>query len=152
MSCVPMQLHRLIIVPAFLWEVLFACSTFAFIVNTRTAKFASAHWRDLVVVAAAMKGPIVQPPNRPNACTYWVSENLMAGEYPGGKYGDDNRTTELRLQRYLSAGITVFLDLTNQGERMTILKRCTNKLKLKESQLNTSDYRFRISEFPLFSE
>jgi len=112
-----MQLHRLIIVPAFLWEVLFASSTFAFIVNTRTAKFASAHWRDLVVVAAAMKGPIVQPPNRPNACTYWVSENLMAGEYPGGKYGDDNRTTELRLQRYLSAGITVFLDLTNQGEK-----------------------------------
>ena len=60
-----------------------------------------------------MNGPDVQPPNRPNSCTYWVSDHLLAGEYPAGKRGEE----ETRLRRYLQTGITLFVDLTREGEK-----------------------------------
>jgi len=63
----------------------------------------------------AMKGPAVQPPNRPNACTYWVSDHLLAGEFPANKRGEEE--TRQRIRQYLDAGITLFLDLTQEGER-----------------------------------
>lgn len=70
-----------------------------------------------------MKGPAVQPPNRPNSCTYWVCDHLMAGEFPAGKRGDEE--TRQRIRQYLDAGITLFLDLTHDLEKHeyeTILK------------------------------
>lgn len=54
----------------------------------------------------------VQPP-RPNDCTYWVTESLLAGEYPTDEYSDDSST---RLRQYLERGITYFVDLTQTGE------------------------------------
>lgn len=78
----------------------------------------------------AMNGPSVQPPNRPNTCTYWVSDQLLAGEYPGRKRGD----TDVRLEQYLkNAGITYFLDLTNAGEKaeyVSELEKLANKLQI----------------------
>jgi len=62
-----------------------------------------------------VRGPDVQPP-RPNGCTYWASEHLLAGEYPTDRGGDDGATRR-KIRGYLDAGVTVFLDLTEEGER-----------------------------------
>jgi protein-tyrosine phosphatase len=59
--------------------------------------------------------PLVQPPNRPNSHTYWVTENVLAGEYPGGRTPEE---TDERLRKYLQAGITYFVDLTRPGEKV----------------------------------
>ena len=50
----------------------------------------------------------------PNA--YWLpGERILAGEYPGaGQAG----AASARLERFLDAGITSFLDLTTEGELM----------------------------------
>eukprot|EP00977_Amphora_coffeiformis_P000511 scaffold126_cov178-Amphora_coffeaeformis.AAC.10 len=64
--------------------------------------------------ASAMKGPPAQPP-RPNPCTYWVSDHLMAGEHPTDKRGVDH--SRAKLARYLDAGISVFIDLTEPGQK-----------------------------------
>ena len=46
--------------------------------------------------------------------TYWVSPGrLMAGEYPGSVDGEDARP---KLRRLLQDGVSVFLDLTEEGE------------------------------------
>jgi predicted aconitase with swiveling domain/protein-tyrosine phosphatase len=54
---------------------------------------------------------MVQP--RPNDNTYWVSERLLAGEYPGHW---DDAVARQRLQAYLDSGVTCFVDLTEDGE------------------------------------
>jgi protein-tyrosine phosphatase len=64
----------------------------------------------------AMKGPLAQPP-RPNRCTYWVSENLMAGEHPTAKRRD-KELSRAKLSKYLDAGISVFVDLTEEGQKL----------------------------------
>ena len=64
--------------------------------------------------AGVMKGPLSQPP-RPNPCTYWVSDHLMAGEHPTDKRGLD--PSRAKLARYLDAGISVFIDLTEEGQK-----------------------------------
>eukprot|EP00591_Stephanopyxis_turris_P000351 CAMPEP_0195523922 /NCGR_PEP_ID=MMETSP0794_2-20130614/23439_1 /TAXON_ID=515487 /ORGANISM="Stephanopyxis turris, Strain CCMP 815" /LENGTH=139 /DNA_ID=CAMNT_0040654027 /DNA_START=48 /DNA_END=464 /DNA_ORIENTATION=+ len=58
-------------------------------------------------------GPKSQP-QRPNKNTYWVKQNLMAGEYPGHSEGQDE--TRQKLRRYLDCGVTFFLDLTEEHE------------------------------------
>jgi protein-tyrosine phosphatase len=64
-----------------------------------------------------MKGPEVQPPNRPNSCTYWiVADRLLAGEYPLSSFRSD-KDCRKRLNQYLDAGITHFIDLTQPGEK-----------------------------------
>lgn len=50
---------------------------------------------------------------RPNDNTYWVSGQLLAGEYPGHW---DDAVARQRLQAYLDAGVTCFIDLTEEGE------------------------------------
>jgi len=55
-----------------------------------------------------------QPP-RPNSCTYWVTENLIAGEYPADAAGE--LATRRKLRHYLDKGITAFVDLTHEGEK-----------------------------------
>lgn len=53
-------------------------------------------------------------PKPPLANSYWVEPGrLLAGEYPAG--GSLAETTE-RLQKLLAAGVTLFLDLTADGE------------------------------------
>lgn len=52
----------------------------------------------------------------PTPDSYWVSlpnAPLLAGEYPGAK--DPNEATR-KLGRYLDAGVTTFIDLTEAGE------------------------------------
>jgi hypothetical protein len=53
-------------------------------------------------------------PDRPLANTYWVLPGrLLAGEYPG--HSEDPAARE-RLTRLGAAGITTFVDLTEEGE------------------------------------
>ena len=49
----------------------------------------------------------------PYANWYPVGERLVAGEYPGAKHG---RNASERLEAFLEAGITAFIDLTEAGE------------------------------------
>ena len=52
--------------------------------------------------------------DRPNANTYWVEPGrLLAGEYPRNA---DEETSAEKLRAYLDAGVTFFLDLTEEGE------------------------------------
>jgi len=52
--------------------------------------------------------------DRPDPNTYWVIPgHLLAGEYPGHPDPDQARQ---RLERFLAAGVTFFLDLTEPGE------------------------------------
>jgi protein-tyrosine phosphatase len=45
---------------------------------------------------------------------YWVRDNLIVGEYPRGWNG---RRLRSRLRQLLQAGVTFFLDLTEEGEK-----------------------------------
>jgi hypothetical protein len=50
----------------------------------------------------------------PISDSYWVRPGkLLAGEYPGSRYEDEARD---KLRRLLAAGVTCFLDLTEEGE------------------------------------
>lgn len=55
-------------------------------------------------------------PARPNSCTYWASEHLLAGEHPTDKRGGLDATRN-KLEKYLDAGISVFVDLTEPGQK-----------------------------------
>lgn len=50
---------------------------------------------------------------RPNVHTYWLHDQLLAGEYPGAP---DDAETRARLRAYLDAGVDFFVDLTRPGE------------------------------------
>ena len=53
-------------------------------------------------------------PDRPMIETYWVIPGrLLAGPYPGARY---EAAAQQRIRRFLDAGITLFLDLTEEGE------------------------------------
>ena len=60
---------------------------------------------------------MVRPPLRhvgPVPDSYWVEPGrLLAGAYPGARDEDDAR---VRLARFREAGVTVFVDLTEEGE------------------------------------
>lgn len=50
----------------------------------------------------------------PISNSYWLpGERILAGEYPGAQ---DPRATEARLEQFLDAGVTSFIDLTSPGE------------------------------------
>jgi protein-tyrosine phosphatase len=61
-----------------------------------------------------LRGPDVQPP-RPNDNTYWVKDQLIAGEYPADNRGEEESRAKIR--EYLDLGITYFVDLTHIGEK-----------------------------------
>jgi predicted protein tyrosine phosphatase len=46
--------------------------------------------------------------------SYWVEPRLLAGEYPGSY--DNNAEAALRLDALREAGVTSFVDLTEEGE------------------------------------
>lgn len=56
---------------------------------------------------------------KPIADSYWISEpslpagRLLAGEYPGAK---DPAAARAKLERFLDAGVTTFIDLTEEDE------------------------------------
>jgi protein-tyrosine phosphatase len=59
-----------------------------------------------------MSDPNSRPVPIPNS--YWLpGEQVLAGEYPGAQ---DARETSTRLELFLDAGITSFIDLTSTGE------------------------------------
>jgi len=59
-----------------------------------------------------MGDPRLRPVPIPNA--YWLpGKRILAGEYPGS--GDAGTTSE-RLELFLDAGVTSFIDLTTEGE------------------------------------
>lgn len=45
---------------------------------------------------------------------YWVHDQLLAGEYPGGW---DERSLKAAVRRLLDAGVTFFVDLTEEREK-----------------------------------
>jgi len=60
-----------------------------------------------------LRGPAQQPP-RPDDNTYWlIPGKFLAGEYPGAKTEAPARA---KLNRYLNAGVNVFIDLTEPHE------------------------------------
>ncbi len=71
------------------------------------ARLRSGDW-----IALEGDGALVIRP-RPNANSYWVSERLLASEYPGHW---DDAVARQRLHAWLDAGVTCFIDLTQEGE------------------------------------
>lgn len=62
--------------------------------------------------------PPVKRWRRPLPESYWVIPGkLLAGEYPGAR---DQRLAERKLRRLLDAGLTCFVDLTEEGEHQLI--------------------------------
>jgi len=56
--------------------------------------------------------------DKPTPDSYWVGDappagRLLAGEYPGAK---DPAAAQRKLERFLDAGVTTFIDLTEEGE------------------------------------
>jgi protein-tyrosine phosphatase len=52
--------------------------------------------------------------NTPITDSYWVIPGrLLAGEYPGAR---DDATARIKLRSILDAGVTAFIDLTEEGE------------------------------------
>jgi predicted protein tyrosine phosphatase len=49
----------------------------------------------------------------PTPDAYWITDRLLAGEYPGAK---DTAEARRKLERFLDAGVTTFIDLTEEDE------------------------------------
>ena len=47
--------------------------------------------------------------------SYWVTDTLAAGQYPGSK---DAEETTAKVARFVEAGVTTFVDLTHRWDRM----------------------------------
>ena len=61
-----------------------------------------------------MRGPMSRDLSTPLPNSYWVQPGrLLAGEYPGSMSRADAME---RVQRLLAAGVTSFIDLTEEGE------------------------------------
>ena len=103
--------------------------------------------RQVAMEASKIKTVDVQPPNRPNSCTYWVTEKFMAGEYPTHRSNKEAKTRE-KLRQYLSSGITYFVDLTQPGEKPeyeTILREEARVISTGEKEVVYE--RFAIPDF-----
>ena len=103
----------------------------------------------LKATAAVSPKPLASLPPKDNvgqppiADSYWVTPgNLLAGEYPGAK---DNVITEKRLEKFVTAGIRVFIDLTRPDDRdgkglspyNPILQRLAIKKDLQLTYINS---------------
>jgi len=92
----------------------------------------------------AMRGPHVQPP-RPNHCTYWVSYCLMVGEHPTDKRGVEHSRD--KLERYLDAGISVFIDLTKEGQKPAYQELVRQVAREKHLTTTIEYHRLAIPDF-----
>jgi protein-tyrosine phosphatase len=88
------------------------CTLFPFRLLFLVLVILSPQMSSIMSDACSIKPVQAQPP-RPNDCTYWVTDRLLAGEHPTVKYGDSRK----KLKQYLDRGITYFVDLTHEGER-----------------------------------
>lgn len=76
---------------------------------------------------------------RPIPDSYWVSPDLLAGEYPGSRHEAEARQ---KIQALLAAGITFFVDLTEEVERNVSLKPYKQLLDEEAAKLGTHvEYR-----------
>jgi protein tyrosine/serine phosphatase len=84
------------------------------------------------------------PPKLPILDSYWViPQKFLAGEYPGGRYFEEE--TRARLRSLLSLDINCFIDLTEPGEQTPY-----SELLLDEangSGLAAEYYNFPIYDF-----
>jgi protein-tyrosine phosphatase len=94
-----------------------------------------------------LHGPDVQPP-RPNDNTYWVTEQLLAGEYPADNLGEEESRAKIR--QYLDRGITYFVDLTHKGEQRPYEAMLKEEAALKN--IIVSYRRISIQDFGLPTE
>ena len=83
-----------------------------------------------------------QQPSRPNENTYWVTENLIAGEYPGAY---EEKETRDKIKEYLNLGINYFVDLTKENEKdpykHILMEEATKaKIKVRHRRLSIEDF------------
>jgi predicted protein tyrosine phosphatase len=88
----------------------------------------------------------VQPP-RPNGSTYWVTESLLAGEYPADKTGEEE--TRQKLRQYLDCGITSFVDLTHEGEKQDYQSILVEEARRKGLMLDDTPDAIRYTRCPI---
>ena len=82
-------------------------------------------------------------PPTPIANSYWVIPGrLLAGEYPGASSRSETMT---RLQRLLTAGVSSFLDLTEDHEMPPYDRMFAD---VTSSPCATAAYRSPITAFP----
>jgi protein-tyrosine phosphatase len=82
-------------------------------------------------------------PAGPLPGTSWVREGvLLAGPYPTA---GDEKTTRARLRALLAAGVTVFVDLTEEGERAPYLYSLRDEAARKGR--GAVHYRLAIPDF-----
>lgn len=79
--------------------------------------FGNRHRLSTPIATLAVQGSVLEkdPLPRPTSLSYWVSENLLAGEHPTHPDGIDK--TREKIQRYLDCGITYFVDLTQVDDK-----------------------------------
>jgi protein-tyrosine phosphatase len=81
--------------------------------------------------------------------SYWLpGERILAGEYPGAP---DARTTSARLELFLDAGITSFVDLTWDGELVSyepVLRELAAErgIEVRYHRMSIEDMRVPTSE------
>ncbi len=102
----------------------------------------------LVYTSALSQKNIKEVP-RPNRECYWAVPNrLLAGQYPGAH---DENSTRKKLRSYLDAGITFFLDLTEQSEISLTGERkpyaLLLQLEAKERNIKVHHCRMSIRDF-----
>ncbi len=79
---------------------------------------------------------------RPIPDSYWITPDFLAGEYPGSTHEAEARQ---KLQALLGAGITFFLDLTEEVERNVSLKPYKKLLEEEAARLGKKVAYRRIS-------
>jgi protein-tyrosine phosphatase len=81
---------------------------------------------------------------RPLDGHYRVHDQLLAGEYPGGR---DWRGLRAGLRRLLEAGVTYFLDLTEEGEKGMVSYAPALRAEAREMGRAIEHRRMPISDF-----
>jgi hypothetical protein len=81
--------------------------------------------------------------------SYWVvPDQFMAGEYPGNDY--DQGQSERRLDALIEAGITTFIDLTEEDERFPYAPLLQERAGYYQVKINYQ--RFSIGDFGIPTE
>lgn len=85
----------------------------------------------------------MQVPHRPIPESYWVEpDRILAGEYPGNLHTE---TTRRRVDKFLEAGITTFIDLTEPNELVSY--EAILKERARAYGLNVTYQRFEIADY-----
>lgn len=123
-------------------------STFSFTTTTPRPQL-SRRSHSSLQAKTGMQGPAIQPP-RPNSCTYWVSSRVLAGEHPTDRRGIE--TTKRKLRQYLKLGVTVFIDLTEPGQKMDyqdLLQELAMEIPESDPANSLEYYRLSVPDFDI---